>query len=79
MNIPDYEMQALYDWSTAELEQIEKDYPYVSGVLDGYGVVAQKAHFAEYNKRLEALHKKYPAPSVVKSQTFGQILRKVAN
>ena len=52
MNIPDNEMQVLFDWSTTELARIRKEYPYVPGTLDGQGVVEQKKHFIEYNKRL---------------------------
>lgn len=73
MKIPDNEKQALFDWSTAELEKIEKAHPYTPGVLDGGESAAQKAHIKEYNERLIALHSKYSGASVTKAQTFNQL------
>jgi len=71
-------MQELFNWSTVELERIEKEYPYIPGVLDGRGVVEQKLHFKEYNKRLAALKEKYenePAEPVTKARIFNQTLK----
>ena len=59
MNIPEYEMKALFDWSTDELSRIESEYPDIIGALDGLGDRARKLHFAEYNNRLAALKNKY--------------------
>jgi len=76
MKIPEIEMKALYDWSTAELERIEKEYPPMSGSLDGQYVVEEKKHFNEYNKRLDALKKKYEAEPVTMSRTFNQVRKR---
>ena len=78
MKIPDKELQALLEWSTGELDRIEKEFPYVSGALDGGGVVAQKAHYEEYNKRLAVLQIQYASLPVVKSQTFNQLRQAVS-
>ena len=76
MKIPDSEKQALLDWSTAELDRIAKEFPYIPGQLDGYGVVAQKAHMKEFNERVVALHAKYDNVNpVTKSRTFNEILQ----
>ena len=63
-------MRELFDWSTAELEKIEKSHPYTPGVLDGSESAAQKAHIKEYNNRVAALHMKYSSVPVAKVQTL---------
>lgn len=78
MKIPNSELKSLFDWSTAELEKIEKEYPYIPGVLDSKETSAQKAHIKEYNARIEALHKKYDQAPVVKPQTFSQLQQAVS-
>jgi len=78
MKIPDNEMQALFDWSTDELERIEREYPYASGILDGRGVAAQKEHFKEYNNRLASLEEQYASSPVAKTQTFSQVRKRIA-
>ena len=60
MKIPDNEMNVLYDWSTIELERIEKEYPDVQGAMGGSSASKErKAHFKEYNRRLDVLKEKY--------------------
>ena len=60
MKIPENEMNFLYDWSTDELERIEKTFPDVQGALGGSACSKErKAHFKEYNRRLDALKLKY--------------------
>jgi|GEM_PF-6634794 len=62
-NIPDNEMNALYDWSTVELKRIEKSHPDIQGALGGSaGSKERKAHFKEYNRRLDAIKAKYVSP-----------------
>jgi len=73
MKIPDKELQALLAWSTQELDRIDEMFPYISGALDSEGVVAQKAHYEEYNQRLKSLKIKYTSPSLNKTQTFKQM------
>jgi len=70
-------MQTIALWMEAELERIESEYPPVPG-LDGSAVIARKAVFAEYNKRLAALKLKYPDTTAVeKARTFGQLIHSV--
>ena len=64
MNIPDNEIQKIVEWMKAELYRIDKEVPLGPG-LDGPTMIAEKAVFAEYNRRLDALYLKYsdtPAP-----------------
>ena len=68
-------MQILFDWSTGELDRIDKEFPYVSGGLDGEGVVARKTHFKEYNRRLAILKMKYENTSTKKVQIFDEMLQ----
>ena len=75
MNIPHFEMQDLFDWSTNELKRIDEAYPDVIGVLDGQGEQMRKLHFQEYNARLLALKEKYAIVSTTKSQTFNDVLQ----
>jgi hypothetical protein len=70
-------MKELFNWSTAELEKIEKAHPYTPGVLDGGESAAQKAHIKEYNDRITALHMKYGNTPVTKAQTFNRLIQKV--
>ena len=75
MNIPDNEMLALFDWSTVELERIDREYPDIPGALDGPSCQAQKLHFKEYNKRLAILKEQYTTEATVQSKTFNQLLQ----
>ena len=76
MKIPDNEMQILFDWSTGELERIEKEYPDVRGSFGGNaGGVARKKHFKEYNRRLDILKVQYANAQIVKVQTFSEMLQ----
>ena len=59
MNSFEDEADELFDWSTKELERIDKEYPGEPGVLDGPQMAENKKHFREYNRRLLALKDKY--------------------
>ena len=54
------EKRQLFDWSTGELERIDKKYLSIpQHGLDGAEVVERKEHFQEYNRRLKELKAKY--------------------
>jgi len=75
MSVPDYEMKALYDWSTSELNRIDVAYPDVIGMLDGQGDRERKRHFQEYNHRLVILKQKYEAQPISKPHAFNELLQ----